>query len=256
MLDFPEYYSGIRPFKQLFRKGLPILTYHKIGPRPRGARLKGLYLGEHAFRNHLKELKSNGFHFASPEDVRSVKAPNDRVVITFDDAYENVFRYALSALKEEKGKAVLFVIAGMIGQTNTWDAALGEAEERLMDEVQIREWLQEGQLIGSHTLSHSHLSRLSPQEVKNEVYRSKALLEDKFGVPVNHFCYPYGDLSPAVAECVRETGYQTACTVERGVNFDSTDPWMLKRWTARYPSRKLKNYWLRFRWFLRDIFQG
>ena len=93
MLDFPEYYSGIRPFKQLFRKGLPILTYHK---------------SEHAFRNHLKELKNNGFHFASPEDVRSVKVPNDRVVITFDDAYENVFRYALGALKEQQAKAVLF----------------------------------------------------------------------------------------------------------------------------------------------------
>ena len=58
MLDFPEYYSGIRPFRQLFRKGMPILTYHKIGPRPRGARLKGLYLSERTFRNHLKELKN------------------------------------------------------------------------------------------------------------------------------------------------------------------------------------------------------
>src|SRR2546430_1291032 len=34
--DLPPYYTGLAPFRECFAAGLPILTYHKLGPRPRG----------------------------------------------------------------------------------------------------------------------------------------------------------------------------------------------------------------------------
>ncbi|PCH52940.1 MAG: hypothetical protein COC22_03380 [Flavobacteriaceae bacterium] len=47
--------------------------------------------------------------------------------------------------------------------------------------------------VGSHTLSHPKLSKLSNKEWKNEIKGSKNHLEDELGIAIETFCYPYGD---------------------------------------------------------------
>lgn len=235
MLKHPEYYSSLRPFKKLFRLGFPILTYHKLGPRPANVRIKGLYLKEELFRKQLRSLSRNGFLSLTLDDAARGPLPiGIGAAITFDDAYQSVFRYGLPILLENEATGILFIVAGHIGKTNSWDISQGEVEERLMDDEQIREWLAEGQLIGSHTLTHCRLSMVSAEKAQEEIYASKAKLEDKFGVAVNHFCYPYGDWSPAVVEYVRQAGYKTACTVVPGINQPDTPKLLLHRFTARY----------------------
>jgi peptidoglycan/xylan/chitin deacetylase (PgdA/CDA1 family) len=123
----------------------------------------------------------------------------------------------------------------------------GEAPEPLMDAGQVREWLAAGHQIGSHTLTHPWLTRLSPAAAREEIFASKKRLEDAFGVPVGHFCYPYGDWNPAVRDLVAEAGYRAACTTEPGLNTSGTDAFALRRFTARYPSRSLKAVWTRLR---------
>lgn len=59
--DLPHYYSSLAPFVDTFRSGLPILTYHHVGPRPRGARLKGLYVSPQLFARQMRELAESGF---------------------------------------------------------------------------------------------------------------------------------------------------------------------------------------------------
>ena len=109
-----------------------------------------------------------------------------------------------------------------------------------MDEAQIREWLAAGHEIGSHTLTHPFLTRISPQRAREEISASKKKLEDRFGRPVRHFCYPYGDWNPAVRDLVMAAGYETACTTEFGVNTGATPPFELKRILARYQSISFK----------------
>ena len=46
----------MKPFGGLFEKGMPCLMYHKIGPRPRGVRIKGLYVAPPLFERQLAEL--------------------------------------------------------------------------------------------------------------------------------------------------------------------------------------------------------
>ncbi len=232
----------------MFRLGMPILTYHKLGPRPDNVRIKGLYMAESYFKKQLRTLRENRFPSLTLDDVaRDNLPPGSGVVLTFDDAYDNVFRYGLPHLVNEGFCAIQFIVVNLIGKTNEWDVAEGEAMERLMDEGQIREWLQEGQMIGSHTLSHPWLSKIDGNLAREEIYASKARLEDKFGVAVEHFCYPYGDWAPAVVEHVRSAGYKTACTVMNGINLPETPKHTLRRFTARYPSRNLKAWWNRLR---------
>ncbi len=67
--SLPEHYHTLAPFREFFGTGVPILMYHKIGPRPRKARLKGLYVTPANFVRQLTELTSEGFASCSPGDA-------------------------------------------------------------------------------------------------------------------------------------------------------------------------------------------
>jgi peptidoglycan/xylan/chitin deacetylase (PgdA/CDA1 family) len=244
--QIPAYYSTLRPFQKIFQTGNPILTYHKLGPRPDRVRLKGLYVNQPLFQRQLKELRETGYTNGSLEEAPGPVA-RDRIVITFDDGYVNVLRHGLAPLAENGFRAVQFIVANLLGKTNEWDIALGEVPEPMMDASQVREWLAAGHDIGSHTLNHPHLTRISRSEAAEEITSSRKKLEDLFGRPVLHFCYPYGDWNETIHDFVREAGYRTACTTDPGVNTAATSQFALKRFTARYPSRNLKAIWARIR---------
>ena len=72
-----------------------------------------------------------------------------------------------------------------------------------------------------------------------KLFTAKKKLEDRFGLAIEHFAYPFGDYDAAVVDLVREAGFKTAGTMDRGVNGDGIDPFRLRRWTARYPTRTL-----------------
>lgn len=241
----PHYYSSLTPFRAAFAGGLPILTYHKLGPRPRRARLKGLYLSAARFDRQLVELRTAGFSSAMPDSVRPGPPA---VVITFDDGFQNVLEHGLPILARHGFQALQFLLSDLLGGTNTWEQEEGEAPERLMDEAQVRDWLAAGHAIGSHTCTHPWLTRLPLPRAREEIRASKHRLEDRFGVAIEHFCYPYGDCNEAVRELVGEAGYRTACTVEAGINTPDTPRLALKRFTARYPSRNLRALLQRLGW--------
>ena len=234
----PPYYHGLAPFRKLFASGLPILTYHKLGPRPPGVRLKGLYVSAALFARQLSELRRAGFETVSLDYLHSRGAPEARrVVLTFDDGFASVIQYGLEPLAAHGCRAIVFLVAGGLGRASQWQEASGERLEPLMDVAQVRDWLAAGHEIGAHTLSHPWLTRLSLAQAREEIGGGKKQLEDTFGVPVRHFCYPYGDWNAPVRDLVAESGFQTACTVGFGVNTAATPRLELRRITARYRSR-------------------
>ncbi len=252
------HYHSLAPFLELFRTGLPILTYHKLGPRPRGVRLKGLYVSEKLFASQMTELGEAGFGTVPPGaaslDHTPTEAPTGcygrsfaRITITFDDGFCNVLRFGLKPLARHRFCAIQFLVADLIGKTNEWEQREGEAREPLMDATLIRDWLAAGHDIGSHSCTHPWLTRLPRDQAREEISASKKKLEDRFGRKVVHFCYPYGDWNETVRDLVQEAGYKTACTTDPGINMQSQSPFELKRFTVRYPSRKLKAILGRFR---------
>jgi len=86
-------YYELKPFLELFRTGVPILMYHKIGERPRGVRLKGLYVSAPNFVRQLEEFREAGFAAYMPSECLTDSSPSLRVVLTFDDATIGQFRY-------------------------------------------------------------------------------------------------------------------------------------------------------------------
>jgi len=236
-VNLPHYYSGLDPFRQHFQEGLPILCYHKTEPVPAGARIKGLYLEPGLFRQQIRELAGAGFSFVPP----GLSPGNKAMAITFDDGFVSNLQAAVPAMREFGCRAINYLVADRIGQTSDWEAAEGGEARPLMDDAQIREWISAGNWIGAHTCTHPRLSRISRDRAREEVVSGKKKLEDRFGLTIEHFAYPFGDYDSHVVELVREAGFKTACTMDRGVNARNTDPFRLKRWTARYPTRTLKS---------------
>lgn len=246
------HYTSLAEHAALLRQGLPILCYHKIGTRPRAVKWRSLYVSTALFRRQMSELAAAGFTTASLSEELPTPGANEqrKVALTFDDAYANVLTNAASILAAHRMRATLFIVSGAIGGINHWDVReAGEVPERLMNQAEIREWLAQGHAIGSHSVSHPRLTQLSPAQQREELMVSKRMLEDTFGVPVEHFCYPYGDTSEELQELVAACGYRTACTQYGGVNHAQTPRWALRRLEVRYAKRSpravLRRLWLR-----------
>lgn len=243
----PDYYHGLKPFRDAFGRGVPILTYHKLGPRPPGTRLKGLYVGTALFRRQLMELRAAGFRTTSMDELaKPSDVAGSRIVLSFDDGFRNVLQHALDPLARCGFRAIQFLVSGLIGRGNEWEQRDGEVAEMLMDDAEVRTWLAAGHSIGSHTRTHPRLTRIPVAQAREEIGASRKALEDRFGARVEHFCYPYGDWNEAVRDLVAEAGYVTACTTEPGVNAAGQPPLSFRRFTARYPSRNLKAIWRRW----------
>ena len=57
---------------------------------------------------------------------------------------------------------------------------------------QIQEMHQQGIAFGAHTVNHVKLPELSSEQMLTELVDSKLQIEEKLGITVNHFAYPYG----------------------------------------------------------------
>jgi peptidoglycan/xylan/chitin deacetylase (PgdA/CDA1 family) len=236
----PTAYTTLKPFVDLFATGSPMLAYHKLGARPQKVRIKGLYLGEKLFERQMKELGAAGFSTPAYGKWGARGNSDKQVTLTFDDGFASAFKYSMEPMAKHGLRAIQFLVADRIGEFNEWEVLQGEVREPLMDESQIRDWLGAGHEIGAHSLTHPYLTRISLREAREQIFSCRKKLEDRFGVPIRHFCYPYGDWSPAVRDLVREAGYDSACTIDFGVNTAATPAFELRRITARYQSISIK----------------
>jgi peptidoglycan/xylan/chitin deacetylase (PgdA/CDA1 family) len=103
-----------------------------------------------------------------------------------------------------------------------------------MDRAHLGEWIDAGHEIGSHGLTHRDLTTLPLEEARREIVESKMRLEESFGQPIRHFCYPYGGWNEAVRAMVQEAGYETATSTISEINTATTDAFLLRRILARH----------------------
>jgi len=244
IMALPDYYSELGPFLKHFKEGHPILCYHKIARPPAKARIKGLYLDPDLFLSQMNEISQAAFISMLPNEA--THSSGSSITITFDDGFTNNLTAAAPLMQQAGIRAINYLVADRIGQTSDWEAREGGEADPLMNESQIRDWLAAGHWIGAHTCTHPRLTQLPRDRAREEITAGRKKLEDRFGIPVEHFAYTYGDYDDSTVELVRQAGFKSACTMHRGINLTQTSALELKRWTARYPSRTIKNFFRRF----------
>jgi peptidoglycan/xylan/chitin deacetylase (PgdA/CDA1 family) len=186
-------------------KYVPILMYHHITDNEIAKAIEATYLNvpPETFREQLDYLATRGYTIIGLDQMVSMIADNSLppkpVVLTFDDAYRNFYDTAYPILKEKNAKATVFVITQFVGGERyvTWEQLTEMGNSGLI-------------LIGNHTLNHPYLSKISPQEVVNQIISAKNIIEKNTGKSAEFFAYPYGNSSAKAKEVLQEAGYKGA----------------------------------------------
>jgi len=187
-----------------------VLCYHAVS----STWPHGLSVAPERLERQLRLLLARGFRAGSVEDVL---AGRRRLLhVTFDDAYRSVAN-ALPALERLRVPATVFACPAYADGGRPLDVPELAAEARArpgelatMDWDALRELAARGLEVGSHTLTHPHLPRLSDAELARELRESRARLEDELRRPCRLLSYPYGDENPRVRAAAREAGYAAA----------------------------------------------
>ncbi|HEX5411064.1 MAG TPA: polysaccharide deacetylase family protein [Terriglobia bacterium] len=229
-----EYWKGLRAagetidsLRELYPSRTPILMLHSVST-PAELRLRSLYISPERFTRFMDWLKSSGYASVLPTDWYKRTSSTRRVILTFDDAYDDFMSNAFPVLARLRFSATVFVVVDRIGKTNEWDESRGFKTRRLLSLDQIRELHGLGVHFGSHTLTHARLTSASDRDLEREVADSKRKLEDLLGAEISCFAYPWGNADMRVRSAVVRAGYKTALTTEEGLNW-SEDPLALKR---------------------------
>jgi peptidoglycan/xylan/chitin deacetylase (PgdA/CDA1 family) len=211
---------------------LRIFTYHNIGTPPPGASATQLYVAIENFDRQcwlLRRLGIRGVGIGEGMAALDRGLSGKLVVLTFDDGYLDNLVHAAPILRQYGFRAICYVVSGSIGGHNDWDAQGIGVAKPVMDEHAIGQWLEFGNEIGSHTVTHPRLHQLDTDLARFEITESRRQLERVTGSPVTHFCYPFGDYDERCVALLREAGYATAVTTRRGPASAASDPLQLPR---------------------------
>mgnify|MGYP001314418087 CR=1 FL=1 len=131
--------------------------------------------------------------------------PNCKFVITFDDGYKSDILYALPLLLNYKAKAIFFITIDFIGKDGYMN----------WDDIIILQ--SSGMEIGSHSLTHPNFNDLTKVQMDEEFYLSKNFIEEKIGVKISSFSFPYGSYTNKAIDLARKAGYKFLYTSDHGL---------------------------------------
>ena len=205
---------------------VPILMYHRIGKAHASspAATRRLTVDAGTFAQQMRWLHRNGYRTLTQQTLydalmRGKPLPPKPVLITFDDGYDDVLRFALPVLERFRMRATAYVITG---RSNDWRSSF-------LSWFELRELDRRGIEIASHTVSHRDLRTLDDRELAHELVASRQSLERRLRRPVRSLAYPFGGHDARVVEAARRAGYLLAVTTIGGVEQDGARTLELRR---------------------------
>lgn len=212
---------------------IPILLYHQITPDVHPDFFT-YSITPKTFNIHMKILKLlrfNSINLDQLEEYRkgNTTLPRKPILITFDDGFQESVDYAVPILKTNNFTAVFFIPTKYIGEGSHWLVPELGIEFPIIDWKTIKLLDSCGFQIGSHTLTHPHLSKISSDDCYKELEESRKTLEAYLGHEISHLAYPYGDFDEGVKSIAAEAGYSSACSCIEGLMGSEHDSLVLPR---------------------------
>jgi len=111
--------------------------------------------------------------------------------------------------------AALSEISDRINDAVGVDGGKVTGEQWVLNWDEINEMRKHRISFGSHTCSHTILTRMQGDQITRELQSSKRIIEENTGSQVTSFVYPNGDFNLQVKDLVEKAGYLCACTGSR-----------------------------------------
>jgi len=188
--------------------GIPVLNYHQINNTAHNA----LTLSSQEFEAQMAYLYQSGYTTISPDQLIDYlrygnTLPQNPILITFDDGYEDNYRVAYPILQKYNFTATIFLITDFVGTNKrylTWD--------------QVKEMKGNGFSFGSHTLSHLFLTNASENDMRSQLEQSRQTMEWRLNQKIEYLAYPGGAYNQQIIKIARQAGYRAAFTINLGRN--------------------------------------
>lgn len=115
------------------------------------------------------------------------------IYLTFDEGYEAGYtNQILDTLKEKNVPATFFITAHYF---NT-------------NEEFVKRMIQEGHIVGNHTVNHKSMPDLSDEQLKEEVMKLHQSIYEKLGYEMKYLRPPMGEYSQRTLEQIQNLGYK------------------------------------------------
>jgi peptidoglycan/xylan/chitin deacetylase (PgdA/CDA1 family) len=194
-----------------------VLCYHALSPSWEAA----LSTTPERFDRQLELLARRGFRGVTFAEMVGSPRRGKTVAVTFDDAYLSVLELARPILDRHGLPATVFAPTDGVDAgepliwpgIDQWHGGPHEQDLQPMSWTQLRGLAAAGWEIGSHTLTHPHLTRLDDDALRDELVRSRAICEERLGGPCTTLAYPYGDVDARVVAAAAAAGYRAAASL-------------------------------------------
>lgn len=147
------YAASVRQFSN-YQNAVAVLVYHHIDPNE-----SGITISPKRFKEHMDALTDHGLHVISLQEFENfikynTPIPPNAVLITFDDGYESVYKYAFPILIDHGYTATTFIIVK--------DSENPNENLRLpfLNFDEMREMQQKGMTFQSHTYNQHYQDNL------------------------------------------------------------------------------------------------
>lgn len=166
-------------------------------------------------------LKRNNINCGSWKDLGEGKFPlKNTIFLSFDDGHVSDFEIALPLLKEYELDACFFIVAENLVQN-------------IEDKERIRKISNQGFTIGSHSISHRKMTRLTEKEQLFELKESKTIIENCLQKKVNFFAFPNGRHSTHLIKLGKQTGYSMLFTTQAKWSDPNLNSFTFGRWSIK-----------------------
>ena len=128
------------------------------------------------------------------EGISMGNKDSNKVYLTFDCGYEAGYtEKILDILKENNVKAIFFITGHYLNTSSDT----------------VKRMIEEGHIVGNHTVNHKCMPNLSDDEIKEEIMNLHKSVYEKFNYEMKYFRPPKGEFSARVINIVKDLGYTT-----------------------------------------------
>ena len=217
---------------------VPILMYHHLSEDVTNSEM----VSPEQFEAQIRALSEAGYTGVSFDELqayvlRGAPLPEKPVVITFDDGYESNYTLAYPILQKYGMKATIFAIGVSFGKDHYKDTDyaitphFGAAEAAEMaasglisiqsHTYDMHQWppYESGSAVRENILPlPGEGEEAYVQALTEDFTRSRALLEDAAGQPVDVLAYPAGQYSTLAQVTLQSLGVHVTLSTNPGVN--------------------------------------
>jgi peptidoglycan/xylan/chitin deacetylase (PgdA/CDA1 family) len=228
-------------------QSVPVCMFHHVNENEKDF----ITVSVENFKNMMAMLHREGYTTLSSEEFRRYKlgiekVPRRSVMLTFDDAWLDIFVHAFPVMQCYGHKFTVFVISDLTERASRYprtltptkfpkhNEAISLADSPRVSEVvcnweDLRTMMESGLCsIENHTASHGATS-----DVRSDIEKGRRAIQTALGVPANQLCWPRGKHDAPSMAIARELGIDVTYLVRRGVNLPGLWTMRIKRFTVK-----------------------